>query len=144
MRLKRKSEIAPATQAAGCGHDLRGNSNADLCCMAPLFEGDADPPLLAPHHPAGPVTSVRRDEQREVRGDANGAGDVKGGADGRPVSDGAVDRAAAKLNGCALEDSLATGAALFAHRGGLYTRIPNGKIGFDDLSGLPARVAAEG
>jgi len=27
--------------------------------------------------------------------------------------------------------------------GGIYTRTPNGQIGFDDLSGLPARIAAE-
>jgi hypothetical protein len=112
--------------------------------MASLFEGDADPPLLAPHHPAGPVASVRWDENR-----------VK--CAGMPT--GLVtSRAAPMADRFLMVQSIAPPpnslVAAFRTRwrpvlrfspmaGGIYTRIPNGKIGFDDLSSLPARIAAQ-
>jgi hypothetical protein len=98
--------------------------------MAPLFEGDADPLLLAPHHPAGPVTSVRRDEQGEMRGDAHRARDVKRSANGRPFL--MVQSIAPPPNSmvAAFRTPWRPVVRFSPMAGGIYTRIPNGKIGF--------------
>ena len=67
-----------------------------------IFESDADAPLFAPDDPAGQVTTLRY--QGELRRDPDRACDVECRAGCGEIANRAGDRAAAELDGSALQD----------------------------------------
>ena len=62
-------------------------------------EGDADALFLSPDHATGLAKMLGGDHQIEPLGNAERTGDVERGPTRGKVADGAIDRAAAELDG---------------------------------------------
>jgi hypothetical protein len=76
-----------------------------------LREHDADPNLLPPHHTAGHVASVRRQDQGEVVGDSSRACYVEHCAGTRQIASHAIDGAVADQNCSGPQYAMARGRA---------------------------------
>jgi hypothetical protein len=95
---------------------------AEIVGRGVSIEGYADPLFPAPDDVAGQVQPVGLEDQREIVGDAHGAGYVERRSDVRHVANHAIDRAAAELDGSGLQDTMSREGPLFAHEGVLYAK----------------------
>jgi hypothetical protein len=77
-----------------------------FCFLRELLEPNADSVRFAPDHLAGLQGAVRQKDQRETIGNADRTGNVQSRAGLRPISDDAVDCAAAELDRSGLQEAM--------------------------------------